>query len=275
MRRAPLAALKWGLLGLCLVAALYPLFWMLSTGLKPPEQAADWWGPPHALHFGNFLKVWSTLEFPRWFANSLVVTTGAVTFTLLLGAPAGYALASMGFRGRGTVFALFAAGLMIPVHVTLIPLLKLFQFTGLYDTHAGLIAVYTAFSLPLAVVLFAGFFREIPAEVLEAAALDGCGPWSTFLRITLPLARPAIVGVFMITLVNVWNEFAFGLVLLQSPRNYTIPLGINSLRGEYGYGSDVPLMAAALAIAVLPPLLVYALAQRQLIRGLTAGAVKG
>ncbi|MHC4917223.1 MAG: carbohydrate ABC transporter permease [Planctomycetota bacterium] len=275
MRRGCAAALKWALLGACLAAALYPLFWMLSTGLKPPNQAADWWGMPRALHFGNFLKVWAELEFPTWFANSALITAGAVACTLILGAPAGYALASMGFRGRGTVFALFAAGLMIPVHVTLVPLLKLFQVVGLYDTRVGLIAVYTAFSLPLAVVLFAGFFREIPREVLEAAALDGCGAWATFLRVTLPLARPALVGVTMITLVNVWNEFVFGLVLLQSPDNYTIPLGINSLRGEYGYGKDVPLMAAALAIAVLPPLLVYAVAQRQLIRGLTAGAVKG
>ncbi len=108
------------------------------------------------------------------------------------------------------------------------------------------------------------------------AALDGCGHWNTFLRVSLPLSRPAIIGVAMITLVNVWNEFVFGLTLLQSPANYTLPLGVNSLRGQYGgYGADLPLLAAALAIAVLPPLIVYALAQRQLIRGITAGAVKG
>jgi raffinose/stachyose/melibiose transport system permease protein len=204
-----------------------------------------------------------------------MISAGAVILTLITGAPAGYALSCLRFRGRGITFALFAAGLMVPIHVTLIPLLKLFQSTGLYDTRVGMILVYTAFSLPLAVVLFAGFFREVPREVLEAAELDGCGPWNSFLRITLPLARPAIVGVVMITLVNVWNEFVFGLVLLQSPSNYTLPLGVNSLRGEYGFGADVPLMAAGLAIAVLPPLVIYAIAQRQLIRGLTAGAVKG
>ncbi len=266
---------KYAGLALCLVAALYPVFWMLSTGLKPPEQAADWWGLPQSLYFGNFAKVWTEYEFPRWFANSLMISAGAVALTLTLGAPAGYALAGLRFRGRGTVFMLFAAGLMVPIHVTLIPLLKLFQSTGLYDTRLGMVLVYTAFSLPLAVVLFTGFFREVPREVLEAAALDGCGAGGTFLRVTLPLARPAVVGVTMITLVNVWNEFVFGLVLLQSPKNYTLPLGVNSLKGEYGFGADVPLMAAGLAIAVLPPLLVYAVAQRQLIRGITAGAVKG
>jgi len=273
--RAAARVVRYAVLALCALAALYPIFWMLSTGLKPPEQAADWWGLPQSLHLGNFAKVWSQYEFPRWFANSLVISAGAVVLTLLLGAPAGYALAGLRFRGRGAMFALFAAGLMVPIHVTLIPLLKLFQSTGLYDTRLGMVLVYTAFSLPLAVVLFTGFFREVPREVLEAAALDGCGAWDAFVQVTLPLARPAIVGVTMITLVNVWNEFVFALVLLQSPANYTLPLGVNSLRGEYGFGADVPLMAAALAIAVLPPLLVYALAQRQLIRGITAGAVKG
>jgi raffinose/stachyose/melibiose transport system permease protein len=275
VKRAALSAVKYLVLGLCLVAALYPIFWMLSTGLKSPEQATDWWGLPRSLYLGNFANVWRKYEFLSWFSNSLLISGGSVALTLLLGAPAGYALAALRFRGRGTVFVLFAAGLMVPVHVTLIPLLKLFQNTGLYDTRIGMILVYTAFSLPLAVVLFTGFFREIPREVLEAAALDGCGAWDTLVRITLPLARPAVVGVTMITLVNVWNEFVFALVLLQSPSNYTLPLGVNSLRGEYGFGADVPLMAAALAIAVLPPLLVYAIAQRQLIRGITAGAVKG
>ena len=260
------------LLAAGLVVAAYPLFWMAATGLKGREQANDWWGLPRGIDLGNFARVWSEGDFLTWFGNSALVTAASMLLTVALAAPAAYALASIRFRGRGLVFMLFAAGLMVPVHVTLIPLLKLFQATGLYDTRSGLVAVYVATSLPVAVVLLAAFFREIPRELREAAALDGCGPWSTFRCVALPLARPALVGVAMITLVNVWNEFALALVLLQSPGHYTLPLGVQNLRGEY---TDTPLLAAALALAVLPPLAVYAVAQRQLISGLTGGAVKG
>jgi len=256
-----------------LVVAAYPIFWMAATGLKGPEQAADWWGLPGRLYLGNFAEIWARGGFVRWFLNSAAVTAASVLLTVVLAAPAGYALAGPRFRGRDAAFLLFAAGMMVPVHVTLVPLLKLFEVTGLYDTLIGLTAVNVAFSLPVGVVLFAGFFRELPAEILEAAEIDGCGAWDAFRRVALPLSRPAVVGVAMITLVNVWNEFVFPLVLLQTPGKYTLPLGVRNLRGEFG--TDVPLMAAALAIAVVPPLIVYALAQRQLIRGLTAGAVKG
>jgi raffinose/stachyose/melibiose transport system permease protein len=171
------------------------------------------------------------------------------------------------------VFLLFLSGMMVPVHVTLIPLLKLMQALGLHDTRVGLVAVYVAFSLPVAVVLLAAFFREIPRELEDAAEIDGCGQWGKFLYVALPLARPAVIGVAMLTLVNVWNEFVLALVLLQDPAKLTLPLGVRNLRGEFG--ANVPLMAAALTVAVVPPLVVYALAQRHLIRGLTAGAVKG
>ncbi len=275
MRRWTILIAKYAVLLGFLVLATYPVFWMVTTGLKGPGQASDWWGLPWPLCPSNFAEVWGRGDFLRFFMNSGLVSAASVALTVCLAAPAGYALAGMRFRGRGFVFVLFAAGMMVPVHVTLVPLLKFFQLTGLYDSHLGLIAVYVAFSLPVAVVLFTGFFREIPREVLEAAALDGCGPWGTFLRVSLPLARPAVVGVAMLTLVNVWNEFVFALVLLKTSAQYTLPLGVNSLRGEYGFGNEVPLMAAAMAVAVLPPLIVYAVAQRQLIRGITAGAVKG
>jgi raffinose/stachyose/melibiose transport system permease protein len=261
-------------LGAFLVVAAYPVLWMVMTGLKSRSDAmANTWGPPASLRFENFAEVWSIADFPRLFANSALVSGAAVLLTLCLAAPAGYAIARLRFRGRGAVFLLFLGGMMVPVHVTLIPLLKLYHLTGLYDTRVGLIAVYVAFSLPISIVLFQAFFREIPEELEEAAALDGCGYWGTFLRVSLPLAKPAVVGVAMLTLVNVWNEFVFALVLLSSKAVLTIPLGVSGLQGQYG--GEFHLIAAALAIAVLPPLLVYALAQRQLIRGITAGAVKG
>jgi len=263
---------RYAVLALFFALAAYPVLWMVSTGLKGAREAAgDWWGPPGALQWSNFAEVWKDGGYLAAFLNSLAVSASAVVATVALAAPAGYALARLRFRGSRGVFLLFLAGMMVPVHVTLIPLLRLFDRTGLYDTLAGLAAVYTAFNLPVAVVLFAAFFREVPREVEEAAALDGCGAWGTFRLIALPLARPAVVGVVVLTLVNVWNEFALALVLLRDKQ--TLPLVVQNLRGEYG--GEVHLVAAALAIAVVPPLVVYALAQRHLVRGLTAGAVKG
>jgi raffinose/stachyose/melibiose transport system permease protein len=267
---------RYAVLVLALVVAAYPVFWMVTTGAKGPGQASDWWGLPRSVRWQNFAEVWRAGEsqsFFTYFANSVLVTVASVVLTVVIAAPAGFSLARLGFRGRGAVFVVFLSGMMVPVHVTLIPLLRFMDVLGLYDTRAGLVAVYVAFSLPVAVVLFTGFFREIPEEIEEAARLDGCGPWRQFLYIAAPLARPAVVGVAMLVLVTVWNEFVFALVLLQDPAKSTIPLGVQNLRGEFG--SHVPLMAAALSVAVVPPLVVYALAQRHLIRGLTAGAVRG
>lgn len=271
--RALTEAGRYAVLVLVLVLAAYPVFWMVTTGVKGPAEAADWWSLPRGVRLQNFVEVWGTGRFLTYFVNSVLVTAASVVLTVALAAPAGYAIARLRFRGGAAVFLLFLSGMMVPVHVTLIPLLKFMQLLGLYDTRTGLVAVYVAFSLPVAVVLFAGFFREIPTELEEAAVLDGCGPLATFLYVALPLARPAVAGVAMLTLVNVWNEFILALVLLQDPAKITLPLGVRNLRGEFG--SDVPLMAAALTIAVVPPLVVYALAQRHLIEGLTAGAVKG
>ncbi|MHC5058116.1 MAG: carbohydrate ABC transporter permease [Planctomycetota bacterium] len=264
---------RYCVLVMALAVAAYPVFWMVTTGLKGPADAMNWWGLPRSIRVANFAEVWGTGEFLRYFANSVAVTAGAVALTLGLAAPAGYAVARLRFRGRAAVFAMFVAGMMVPVHVTLIPLLKFLESLGLYDTRTGLVMVYAAFSLPVAIVLFASFFREVPRELEEAAALDGCGAWGQFLHVALPVARPAVLGVAMLTLVNVWNDFVFALVLLQDPDKATLPLGVRNLQGEFG--GNVPLMAAALTVAVLPPLLVYALAQRHLVKGLTAGAVKG
>lgn len=264
---------RYAVLILALAIAAYPVYWMITTGMKGHQDAGDWWGLPHSIRLRNFRDVWAEGRFLTYFINSVLVTAGAVVLTIALAAPAGYSIARLRFSGRRAVFLLFLSGMMIPVHVMLIPLLKFMQTLGLYDTRMGLVAVYAAFSLPVAVVLFAAFFREIPSELEEAAEIDGCGPWGKFLYVALPLARPAVAGVAMLTLVNVWNEFVIALVLLQDPAKLTLPLGVRNLRGEFG--SNVPLMAAALTIAVVPPLVVYALAQRHLIRGLTAGAVKG
>ncbi len=276
VRRASRIATEFGryaVLVTALVVAAYPLFWMATTALKGPADAADWWGLPRGLDFGNFSRVWRTGEFLRYFVNSVVVTAAAVALTVAAAAPAGYCIARVVFRGRRWAFLVFVFGMMVPVHVTLIPLLKLMQGAGLYDTRAGLALVHAAFQLPIAIVIFAGFFREIPSELEDAAAIDGCGTWGTFLHVGLPLARPAVVGVAVLALVHVWNAFVLALVLLQDPAKSTLPLGVRNLRGEFG--ANVPLMAAALTVAVLPPLVVYALAQRHLVRGLTAGAVKG
>jgi raffinose/stachyose/melibiose transport system permease protein len=171
------------------------------------------------------------------------------------------------------VFLLFLAGSMIPVHVTLIPLYVLSKGLGIYDTLWALLGPYIAFQLPISVFILTEFFRGVPREVEEAARIDGAGTFGIWWRIIMPLAAPAISTVAIYAFIFVWNEFIFALVLLSSPANMTIPLGLMQFFGEYRV--NVPGLMAVLTLASLPVILLYLAAQNRVVAGLTAGAVKG
>jgi raffinose/stachyose/melibiose transport system permease protein len=256
------------------LAALYPLLWMFTcAGKTQAEASADKWGPPRSWTWENFHAVLFESHFPRYILNSVIVTVSAVALTLAAAALAGFVFARMRFRGRSLCFYLFLGGMMIPVHIVLIPLLKIFGIAGLYNTHAALVMSYVAFSLPVSIFILRGFFEGVPAELEEAARIDGCSAAGVFWHVMLPLARPALAVVTILNVVTLWNEFIFALTLLHSPSLSTIPLGMYEFSTEHG--TNVPLTCAALSIAVVPMLLAYVFAQRHIIRGLTSGALKG
>jgi len=265
--------LRYVLLLVFAVVALYPVFWMFTCAVKTQAEASvDKWGLPRSCTWQNFRNVLFESHFPRYILNSVIVTVSAVTLTLIAAALAGFVFARTRFRGRSLLFCLFLGGMMIPVHIVLIPLLKIFGTLKLYDTHAALVMSYVAFSLPVSIFILRGFFEGVPAQIEEAARIDGCSAPRVFWHVMLPLARPALAVVTIFNFVTLWNEFVFALTLLHTPGLSTIPLGMYEFSSERG--TNVPLTCAALSISVVPMLLAYFLAQKHIIRGLTSGAIK-
>lgn len=212
--------------------------------------------------------------FANAYVNSLLVCIGSVALTVALSSLAAFAFALCEFRGRNTLFVIILAGMMLPVHVTLIPLNLLMgpDFLGLKETLWALVGPYVGFALPVSILILRSAFQAVPTELLDAARIDGCSTWQVFAHVALPLARPSIATIVIFNFLTMWNEFAFALTLL-GPDNSTLPIALNDFKGERGmYIAET---CAALAIVVVPLMIVYGIAQKHIIRGLTAGAVKG
>lgn len=270
LRRMSGSFLVYAVLSVFAVAAGFPILWVFYTAFKTnAEISSNVWALPENINLDNFHRVISSESFAGYYANSAVVSLLAVAITLVAASMAGYAFARVRFRGKGPIFHLFLAGMMIPIHIVLIPLLKIFGATGLYDTRTALVLVYVAFALPVSIFILRGFFAALPEELAEAAALDGCSPAGIFWRVMLPLARPAIAAVGIFNLVTMWNEFVFALTFVTSPEKKTLPVGL--MEFSHSHGTDIALTCAALVMAVVPPLLIYFAAQKHIVKGITAG----
>ena len=258
---------------LFLISTGYPFVFVLITSFKTKlEYLMNLWKFPAQMYFGNYAKVFSP-DFLRYFVNSFVVGSISVTLVLIAASMASFAFAKMKFRLNKYLFIMFVAGMMIPVHTTLIPIYVLINKLGLFDSLPGLIGPYTSFALPVAIFILTQFFREVPKELEEAARIDGCSLFMTFRKIMLPLATPAIATVAIYNFLQMWNEFIYALVLINTPAKKTLPLGI---REFYGLETvNIPGIITAIAIGTLPVLLIYFFAQEKVINGLASGAVKG
>ncbi|WP_051724206.1 carbohydrate ABC transporter permease [Micromonospora chokoriensis] len=262
--------LLWGLL------TVLPLLWMFISSFKTnSEILADPWGLPGALHLDNWARAWTGAHIGRYFLNSLVVVTGSVSLTMLMGATAAYVFARYEFRGRQVVYYLFVGGLMFPVFLALVPLFFVVRNAGLFNTWLGLILVYAAYSLPFTVFFLTAFFRTLPTSVAEAALVDGCGHFRLFFRVMLPMARPGMISVAIFNFLSHWNQFLLPQVLLQGDESkWMLAQGLFALSVSQGYAGDYARLFAGLSIAVLPVLAVYVAFQRQVQTGLTAGQLK-
>ena len=207
-----------------------------------------------------------------YFGNSLVVTLGALVLIVLFGAMAGWALSEYTFRGNRVLTLFLAIGIMIPIRLGTVSILQLIVTLNLINTRTALILVYTAQGLPLAVMILSEFIRQIPKELKEAARCDGVGELKIFFQIILPLIRPAIATVAVFTMIPAWNDLWFPLILAPGDDTKTVTLGVQQFIGQYA--TDWNSVLAALSMAVIPILILYMLFSRQLIRGLTSGAVK-
>ncbi len=206
--------------------------------------------------------------------NSLLVTTVSTVLALLLASTTSYIIARFPFRGSLALYNLYLASMMIPLILGLIPLFFLLSDLGLDNSLFGLSLVYTAINLPFGIFVLVGFFKSLPKELDEAASIDGSSHYGVFFRIMLPLAKPGIISVGMMNVLNIWNEYIIGTVLVNDPGKYTIPVGIAVMQAEMQYRTEWGALFAGLLLSIVPVLILYTIFQRQITSGMMAGAVK-
>ncbi|WP_047392916.1 carbohydrate ABC transporter permease [Chitinibacter sp. ZOR0017] len=255
--------------------ALFPIILILINAFKSRAGIFD--DPlalPNAETFflGGFEKVLSKSHFMLYFGNSLTVTLISLALILLFGAMAAWALAEYKFRGNRLLALYLAIGIMVPIRLGTVSILELIVKLDLINTLTALILVYTAQGLPLAIMILSEFIAQIPKELKEAARCDGVGEFKIFFQIILPLIRPAVATVAVFTMIPVWNDLWFPLILAPGEETQTVTLGVQQFIGQYV--TDWNSVLASLSLAVIPVLIMYMIFSRQLIRGLTSGAVK-
>jgi multiple sugar transport system permease protein len=264
-------------LGFALCFLLGPFYWMVITALKPNSELYDGARSPlyvAAPTLAHFAYLFTKTEFLNWTKNTLIISVLATAISLLLGVPAGYALARLRFRGAGVIGTGVIVTYLVPTSLLFIPMVQVMTSLGLVDSYWSLVVVYPTFLAPFVTWLMAGYFKTIPGELEECARIDGAGRLGAMWRIAIPLARPGIVsaGIFAFTLS--WNEFIYALTLVTASAERTLPVGVlvQLTRADFYFWG--PLMAGALAGSV-PVALIYSFFVDQYAAGLTAGAVKG
>jgi raffinose/stachyose/melibiose transport system permease protein len=252
---------------------IVPVIFGVLGGFKTNGQlTVDPFGLPDPWQPGNYTEVLASSAFWRLLFNSTLIGVATVVLTVGVSAMAAFIFARYAFRGRETLFTLFAIGLMFPFAVAILPLFVLLRSFGLLDNPLGVILPQAAFGLPITIIILRSFFRTIPAEMEESATLDGCSPFGFFWRILLPMARPALATVSVLAIVSSWNNFLLPLVVMNSSEKWTLPLGVQQFQTQYA--ADYARILAYVVLAMIPALLFYLVAERHIVSGLTGGSLK-
>ena len=259
---------------LWLLITTLPFVFLVFTTFKSQADiySTPVWALPKTLDFSNYLLVLQG-SFWTYLKNSAFVVVISIALTVLLSSMASFAFARLKFRLSGLVFGLIVASLIVPVHVTLIPIYLLTRSLGLYDTVFALIGPYVAFSLPISIFILTEFMRQIPREMEESAQIDGCGPFRMFVSIFLPLSGPGLATVAIYNGIGMWNEFIFAYVLTSTPAHRTLPLAIWDFQSEHS--ANMPAILAVVTLTALPLIVAYVFGQERIIKGMMAGSVKG
>jgi raffinose/stachyose/melibiose transport system permease protein len=268
--------LQYFVLSIIVVIVFVPIVILIFGALKTRGELLS---HPYALpippRWENITLILWKASYSFWpmLRNSLVVMLVVTFGVVVLCSLAAFVFARMDFRGKNWFFNLFTLGLMFPINVAILPVYFVLRQMHLIDSLWGVIVVQTAFQLSGNIMILRGFFTAIPAELQDAAYIDGCTAFDFFWRILLPLARPALSAVAALTMIISWNDLLVPLVVLNSDKLWTLPLGTMQFQGQYG--QDLSLVSAFVALSALPTIIFYLLAERQIVSGLTAGAVKG
>lgn len=262
------------------VLVTFPLLWAVVQSFRvDAEIVANPWGIPTSLRWENFSRAWNASHIGDYFLSTVIVVSGGVFLTMLLGSMSAYVLARYRFPGNRVIYYAFVAGLTMPIFLALIPLFFVVRNLGMLNTYHGLILVYVAFSLPFTVFFLHSFFRTLPTSIAEQAAVDGAGHVRTFFQVMLPMAKPGLLSVGIFNVLGQWNQFLLPqtLMLKQSsfdPDRSVLAQGLVRLAIQQGYRNDIAGLFAGMTIAMLPILVVYIAFQRQVQAGLTGATLK-
>ena len=270
---AHLALLIWALM------VLAPLAWVVLASFKTNTEIFlhSPFSLPGTVAFDSYVTAWSEAHVGRYFLNSVFVVAVSTAGTMLFGSMAAYVLARYSFVGNRFIYYLFVSGLAFPVFLALVPLFLILQNLGLLNTYTGLILVYIAYSLPFTVFFMTAFFKTLPNEIAEAAVVDGASHTRLFFQVMVPMARSGLVSITIFNIVGQWNQYLLPVAIMQgqgADRKWVLTQGIANISVSAGYQANWAALFAALTLAILPMIAVYAVFQRQIQSGLTSGALK-
>lgn len=264
----------YSLLTLGAIAALLPFVVTILASLKTsPELVQGIFSLPDEAQWQNYRQAWNQGRFGRFFGNSIIVAAGVVIPSIFLSTLTGYAFARFRFRGSGVAFGYLLLGLVIPLQAMVVPLYYVLRELGMLDSLIGLILPQIAMSMSFGTLLMRQSFQSVPKDIMEASIVDGANSWQSLWQVMFPLSRPMVGTVGLMFFIWTWNEFMLPLVVNINPRYHTLPVGLMYFQDRWT--ANIPLIAAAATIIFLPLMLIFLLFQRQLIDGITQGAVKG
>jgi multiple sugar transport system permease protein/raffinose/stachyose/melibiose transport system permease protein len=264
---------------LFVVLALYtafaagPFLWVATMSVRTTSEISlDHYAWPGTWHWEKFPQAWFNSNYGVYFENSLSVVASAVVVLTVVGAMAAHCFARYRFRANRLLYFIVFSAIIFPPQITIIALFQILVQYGLYNSLVGLALVYVAVQLPLTVYILESFFARIPADLFDAARIDGYSEWQIFWKVSLPIALPAISTAVILNTILLWNEFLYAVVLITDEGKRTLPLGIQRFMGDQL--EDVGMIATGLMIAIVPVVLIYVFFSEKLIQGMTAGAVK-
>jgi arabinogalactan oligomer/maltooligosaccharide transport system permease protein len=263
-----------GTLVLAVFCALFPILWVVLSSIKPASEIRrteiKLFASPT---LENYTKLLTETDFPTWFLNSVIVAAFTMVFGIAMSATAGYALSRFNFPGKRPLMWTFLLTQMFPVAILIVPIYTIMADLGLIDTKPSLIIAYCTVAVPFCTWMLRGYFDTIPRELDEAAALDGLGPFGTFWRVVLPLARPGLAVTAFYTFLTAWGEVAYAIAFMQGSNHYTLGAGLQQFVPQFSPRWE--LLTAGAVLITVPAALVFFFAQKHLVAGLTAGGTKG
>lgn len=264
----------YGLLTTLTLLWLLPVIAAFITSFRTQDDISlhGFWSIPQVMSWANFVKAWTAARVGKYLLNSFIITVPSLLGMLFLSSLAAYTLARHRFRGNLGIYFMFVAGTMLPFQILMLPVFRLTNYLGLYDTYGSLILIHTAFQLGFCTFVLRNFMKTVPNEILDAARVDGCNEFRIYWQIMLPLTLPALAAVATLEFTWVFNDYLWAIILLRSDALRPVTAGLATLRGQYN--TDWPVITAGALLATVPTLLVFTFLQRYFIQGLTLGSGK-